>query len=75
MKDRTIQIPIIEKPLTVKEKVYNLISKKDMTTDEVANELEISNRFARECIKLLKLDYSITETKCRCGHTPIYKVK
>lgn len=75
MKDRIITIPKAEKSKTVKEKVYDLILKKDMTSNEISKMLKINPRMSREAIEVLRREVDMNITKCRCGHTSIYQVK
>lgn len=75
-KVREVILPIREeKRKESKEAIYDLLLKKDMTTAEISKELHLPNRFVRDRIQLLKLNCNMIETKCRCGHTPVYKVK
>ena len=75
MKDRLISIPKIEKNKTGKDKVYQLILKKDMTSAEITRELKINPRMVREAIEHIRNETHIITEKCRCGHTSIYRVK
>lgn len=75
MKSRVIQIPKAERKLTVKDKVFMLLSQNEYTTNEIALKLNISDRMIRESIMQLKRVYNIKETRCRCGHSPIYTVR
>ena len=75
MKSRTIQIPDAEKKLTVKDKVFMLLCREEYTTKEIALKLNIQDRVIRDSIMQLKRVYNIKETRCRCGHSPIYTVK
>ena len=74
-KVREVILPIKEEKKESKELIYDLLLKKDMTTAEISKELHLPNRFVRDRICLLKLECDMIETKCRCGHTPVYKVK
>ena len=75
MKDRLITLPEQEKPQTVKDKVYDLISKKDMTSSEISAILKINSRMVRDAIEKIRHEIDIKTDKCRCGHTPIYWVE
>ena len=75
MKDRIIQIPKLEKRITNKDRVMDLLKTKDYTSNELARKLNIDDRIIRDIIMKLKYDIPMIETKCRCGHTPIYMVK
>ncbi len=71
----TVKIPKIEKRMTLKQKTLELLSKKEYTVNEMATLLNAPDRSVRYAVQELKRTYDMTESRCRCGHSPTYTVK